>query len=423
MLSFSLGGNMNILFGVLALIASLSTGCATIASNSTVDVSLATTPPGAKAQVNGQTYATTYPVRIPIPRGKNPTIHVEKDGYEPQDIRLERKFGGLVWVNLIFGVWGLIGIGIDLITEHAYGVEPDHIYTTLQPVSAASKQNTPNLIAAPVSSPPPLSVSDVDSPPVSSTRRKNAHAIVIGLEIYRNQLPKADYAETDAKVMAQYLSHSMGFEEENIALLVNERASKSDLEKYFETWLPNRVEKDDTVFVYYSGHGAPNTKTNEAFLVPYDGDPVFLNNTGYSLNRLYQNLANLPAKEIIVVLDSCFSGSGGRSVLAKGMRPIITEVRNPILGKGKTVVIAASTAQQISTTYDQQRHGLFTYFFLKGLQGEGDTNKNGKIEVAELFEYLRPQVERVARRQFNTEQTPQLIGSTELITNGINLLE
>jgi hypothetical protein len=60
---------------------------------------------------------------------------------------------------------------------------------------------------------------------------------------------------------------------------------------------------------------------------------------------------------------------------------------------------------------------------LKGLQGEGDTNKNGKIEIAELFEYLRPQVERVARRQFNNEQTPQLVGSSELITNGINLLE
>ncbi|BFU89281.1 MAG: hypothetical protein NTAFB01_04680 [Nitrospira sp.] len=412
---------MNILFGVLALIASLSAGCATIVSSSTVDVSLATTPAGAKAQVNGQTYATTNSVTIPIRRGKNPTIHVEKDGYEPQDIRLERKFGGWVWGNILFG--GLIGLGIDLITEHAYGVEPDDIHITLQPVSAALKQNAPTLIAAPVSSPPPLSVSDVDSPPVLSTRRRNAHAIVIGLEIYRNQLPKADYAETDAKVVAQYLSKSMGFEEENIALLVNERASKSDLEKYFETWLPNRVEKDDTVFIYYSGHGAPNTKTNEAFLVPYDGDPVFLNNTGYSLNRLYQNLANLPAKEIIVVLDSCFSGSGGRSVIAKGMRPIITEVRNPILGKGKTVVIAASTAQQISTTYDQQRHGLFTYFFLKGLQGEGDTNKNGKIEVAELFGYLRPQVERIARRQFNTEQTPQLIGSTELISNGINLLE
>jgi hypothetical protein len=64
-----------------------------------------------------------------------------------------------------------------------------------------------------------------------------------------------------------------------------------------------------------------------------------------------------------------------------------------------------------------------TYFFLKGLLGEGDTNKDGKVEITELFEYLRPQVEKVARRQFNSEQTPQLLGSSEVLTNGINLVQ
>jgi hypothetical protein len=416
-----MGGIMNILLAVVVLIASLSAGCASIVSSSTVDVSLVTTPPGAKAQVNGQTYTTSNPVTIPVRRGKEPTIHIEKEGYEPQDIKLSREFGGWVWGNILFG--GLIGFAVDLITEHAYGVKPDDIHVSLQPLAAASVQKSQAILAAPANNVPSPWTSDVDSPPSLPTRKRNAHAVVIGLEAYRNQLPKADYAERDAKIVAQYLSKSMGFEEENVAILVNDRASKSDLEKYLETWLPNRVEKDDTVFVYYSGHGAPNAKTGEAFLVPYDGDPIFLDNTGYSLNRLYQNLAKLPAKEVVVVLDSCFSGSGGRSVIAKGMRPIVTEVKNPILGKGKTVVLAASTGDQVSSTYEQKAHGLFTYFFLKGLQGEGDTDKNGKIEIAELFEYLRPQVERVARRQFNNEQTPQLVGSSDLIANGINLLE
>jgi len=412
---------MNILVAVLLLMASSSVGCATIVTSDMVDVSLATSPPGAKAQVNGQTYSTTSPVSIPVRRGKEPTIHVEKEGYEPQDIKLTREFGGWVWGNLLFG--GIIGLAVDLATEHAYGIEPDEIHVSLQPVSSVSQQKAVLLAEVPASPPPAIPPSDVDMPPVLSARKKNAHAIVIGLESYRNDLPRADYAEKDAKVVAQYLSRSMGFEEENVAVLLNDRASKSDLEKYFETWLPNRVEKDDTVFIYYSGHGAPNAKTGEAFLVPYDGDPLFLDNTGYSLNRLYQHLAQLPAKEVVVVLDSCFSGSGGRSVIAKGMRPIITEVRNPVLAQGKTIVIAASTGQQTSSTYDQKTHGLLTYFFLKGLHGEGDTDKNGKIEIGELFEYLRPQVERIARRQYNNEQTPQLLGSTALMTSGITLVE
>ena len=295
-------------------------------------------------------------------------------------------------------------------------------YIYKRPVSMSSHQQQTNTSPTSFNASPPLQPSDVDVPPITKAApRHNAHAVVIGLERYRNELPQASYAERDARVVARYLSGTMGYEEGNVALLLNDRATKGDMEKYLETWLPNRVESDDTVFVYFSGHGAPNAKTGEAYLVPYDGDPVFLNNTGYSLSRLYQNLAALPAKEVVVVLDSCFSGAGGRSVIAKGIRPIITEIKSPLLGKGKTIVLTASSGQQVSSTYEQKAHGLMTYFFLKGLQGAADTNKDGKIDIAELFEYLRPHVERVARRDFNNEQTPLLLGDTDMLERGVYL--
>lgn len=295
-------------------------------------------------------------------------------------------------------------------------------YIYKRPVIMSSDHQKTNTPPTSLNVSPPLQPSDVDVLPITKAgTRKNAHAVVIGLERYRNELPQAIYAEQDARVVVRYLSGTMGYEEANVALLLNDRATKSDMEKYFETWLPNRVESDDTVFVYFSGHGAPNAKTGEAYLVPYDGDPVFLNNTGYPLSRLYQSLAALPAKEVIVVLDSCFSGAGGRSVIAKGMRPIITEIKSPLLGKGKTIVLAASSGQQVSSTYEQKAHGLMTYFFLKGLQGAADTNKDGKIDIAELFKYLRPQVERVARRDFNNEQTPLLLGDTDMLERGVYL--
>ena len=74
-------------------------------------------------------------------------------------------------------------------------------------------------------------------------------------------------------------------------------------------------------------------------------------------------------------------------------------------------------------TYDQKGHGLLTYFLLKGLQGEADQNKDRAIDLAELFEYVKPQVERVARREFNNEQTPQLLGSPEVLKRGVHLIE
>jgi uncharacterized caspase-like protein len=256
----------------------------------------------------------------------------------------------------------------------------------------------------------PVIKSDVDELPVMQVKsNKNAYAIVIGIEKYRQNLPKADYADNDAKIMAEYLTKVMGYPEENMVVLINDRALKSDLEKYFEKWLSNNVEKEGTVFVYYSGHGAPNPNTGDAYLVPYDGDPSFIEQTGYSLKRLYKNLNKLPAKEIIVVLDSCFSGAGGRSVLAKGARPLVMNIDKQVFHSDRIAILSAAAGNQISSTHEEKGHGLFTYFFLKGIKGAADTDKNGKIDMEELYWYVKPNVERIARKAYNNEQTPQLI--------------
>ncbi len=290
--------------------------------------------------------------------------------------------------------------------------------------TASPVASTPQSMPMPVPAVASVTASDVDTPPTRRAKvKENAYAVVIGIDTYRNKLPKADYASHDAEVMAAYLTKVMGYEEENVAVLLNDRAAKTDLEKYLEHWLPKRVEPGASVFIYFSGHGAPNAKTGDAYLVPYDGDPAFVDATGYPLKRLYDQVGKLQAKEVVVMLDSCFSGAGGRSVIAKGMRPMVLSVENSVLAGGKTVVLSASQGDQVSSTYDQKGHGLLTYFFLKGLQGEADKNKDGSVDLAELFTYLKPQVERKARRDFNNEQTPQLLGSPELLKRGVRLVE
>lgn len=253
--------------------------------------------------------------------------------------------------------------------------------------------------------------SDIDElPAVKVKPDRSSYAIVIGIESYRQKLPKADFADADAKTVSAYLTKVLGYPEENVVLLVNDRALKSDLEKYIEKWLSNKVDGDSTVFVYYSGHGAPNPRTGDAFLVPYDGDPSFIDQTGYSLKRMYDALGKLPAKEIIVALDSCFSGAGGRSVLAKGARPLVMNLNTAAPAKNMTV-LAASSGEQISSTYDEKGHGLFTYFMLKGIKNEDVVKQDGSLDIPTLFGYVKPQVTSIARKKYNNEQTPQLIGA------------
>jgi hypothetical protein len=52
---------------------------------------------------------------------------------------------------------------------------------------------------------------------------------------------------------------------------------------------------------------------------------------------------------------------------------------------------------------------LFTYFMLKGIKNEDVARQDGSLEVGDLFSYIKPQVERIARKQYNNEQSPQLL--------------
>jgi uncharacterized caspase-like protein len=143
-----------------------------------------------------------------------------------------------------------------------------------------------------------------------------------------------------------------------------------------------------------------------AYLVPWDGDPQYLHDTAYPLSRLYKKLAALPAKHVLVALDSCFSGAGGRSVLARGQRPLVTKVAEGFMGAGgKIAAFSASKADQTSGVLPRAGHGIFTYYFLKGLNG--GAMKKDHVTLESLYHYLAPRVEDVAKRS-NGDQSPQL---------------
>jgi len=187
--------------------------------------------------------------------------------------------------------------------------------TAAVPEKKKGQQPSPPTVEAPIKS-------DVDDPPAVKVQpHRNTYALVIGVEKYRQRLPNADYAVHDAKIVTEYLTRTLGYSEENVVTLTNEHAAMGDFVKYFEKWLSNNVEKGSSVFIYYSGHGAPNPKTGDAYLVPYDGDPSFIEQTGYPLRRLYSALEKLPAREIVLAMDACFSGAGGNRFWPKALVP------------------------------------------------------------------------------------------------------
>jgi len=353
-------------------------------------------------------HGQTETVKLLLDKGANVNDRNDSGGWTP--LTNAARNGHTDVVKLLLDRGADIDSAIRLVRGNSWATHAIEILEEFRAKRIASQPVLPKKVAKVVTFHESIK-SDVDQvPSIKAQTNKNAYAIVIGIEQYRQKLPKADFAVADAKTISEYLTKTMGYPEENVITLLNDRALKSDLEKYFDRWLSNNVEENGRVFIYYSGHGAPNAKTGDAYLVPYDGDPTFITETGYSLARLYESLGKLPAKEIIVVLDSCFSGGGGRSVLAKGAKPLVITIDTPNIKKN-IAVMTASSGDEISSAYEERGHGLFTYFLLKGIKDENVIQQDGSIKMDDLFGYIKPQVKRIARKQFNNEQTPQLIGA------------
>lgn len=248
---------------------------------------------------------------------------------------------------------------------------------------------------------------ELENIPDYATKRQNAYAVIIGIEKYRD-LVSAEYAGRDAQLVKKYFEKALGIPPEHILMRENDRASLGDLRSYFESWLRSKVTADSEVFVYYSGHGTPNPQSGQSFIVPYDALPETLQDAGYSLKRLYAVLGELPIKRALVILDSCFSGAGGpRTVLAQGVRPVIPVAEDEALASGKVAVISAASGTQISGTHRAARHGLLTYYMIKGLRGEA-AKKDGSISLIDLYGYLLPKVV-VDARNSHREQEPKLL--------------
>lgn len=249
-------------------------------------------------------------------------------------------------------------------------------------------------------------VSDVDTPRYKSTENPNYFALVIGVESYQNA-GEAPFSERDAKAVREHLL-ALGCPVQNMVFLTGQQAGRASIEKYVESWLPGNVKEDSRVFVYFAGHGAPDSKTQQAYLLPWDGDARFLDTTAYPLKRLYSRLNALKAQEVVLAFDAGFSGSGGRSVLPPGARPLVTASMEEKV-EGNLVVLTASAADETADTLPEQGHGLFTYSLLKGLNGDAKAS-GGQVTLQSLYDYILKSVRDAAAKK-SRDQTPQLKGT------------
>lgn len=297
-----------------------------------------------------------------------------------------------------------VSLAIGLSDEH--GFAPDRTWSlAVQTQEGAINPDRPPVVDRKV--------------PETSMSRPDAIAVVIGIKEYQHSgVPDVEYALRDAQTMKEYLTNTLGFREENVILEPN--ATGSTLQRLFGTaenpegQLYNWVKRGESdVYVFYSGHGAPDPSTGKAFLLGSDINPNYMSINGYPAQQLYENLAQVPARSVTVVLDACFSGVTDEGPVVQRASPVELSVENPVMAMENGLAFTAGAADQIASWHPEKEHGLFTYFFLKGLRGEAEQDGDQSITAEELEAYLTDRVPYQARRMYNREQVPQVVGQNK----------
>jgi hypothetical protein len=239
---------------------------------------------------------------------------------------------------------------------------------------------------------------------VMAAPQPTAYALVIGIEKYRDVVA-ATGARSDAERFAEMARTTLGVPEDNIHTLLDERAGKSDIAKQIR-WLQSNVPAGGRIYMYFSGHGAPDPTSGVSFIVPYDGDPQYLSESAIKMTEILGDLEKTKAKDVLAIADSCFSGQGGRSVLAPGTRPLVRvqEVKTT----ARVALLSASSGAEISGPSADGKGGLFSKYLIEAIgSGQADMNGDGQISLKELEEWIKPRVKREAKKA-NRDQTPSV---------------
>ena len=287
--------------------------------------------------------------------------------------------------------------------------EPDG--TTRQEVRTVVYDKPKVAVAAPAPPPPPV---------------HSRWAVIVGAGRYESpEIPRLRYAAADAEGFYRILTEQVGVKPEHILLLTDTTERKPTLRNLkwaLGTFLARSAQKDDTVLIFFAGHGAPEVDQRgierdglAKYLIPSDADPDDLYATALPMDELQTIFGRIEAERVVVFLDACYSGAaGGRTFAAKRTRARNLDdlfLERLTRSKGRAIITASRPAE-VSIELPEFGHGLFTYYLLLGLQGAADLNRDGIVSLQELYEYVEQQVTQKSRA-LGANQHPVMKGELE----------
>jgi uncharacterized caspase-like protein len=220
-------------------------------------------------------------------------------------------------------------------------------------------------------------------------------ALIIAISRYQkvSDLPSAIL--NDAADIAATLKDAAlcGYPPANVRVLQNDEATKQRIVQELQH-LASSAGDEDTVIVYFSGHGGRihNGAADATYLCPVDCDLNDLARTGLEASEVTTLLRAIRSSRLAVLLDACHAAGAGE--LKSALKPEVFKsgVNNNTLdqlGKGVgRVILASSREDEVSHALGGMRNSLFTHHLLEGLRGKAHVHNDGLIRVLDLFGYV-----------------------------------
>ena len=243
---------------------------------------------------------------------------------------------------------------------------------------------------------------------------KDAVALIIGIGTYENIIDAA-YADKDALVFRDYATEKLGIPDNQIKLLINNEAEIGEVLLGIRKWIRRSTKSGKTdVYVFYAGHGIA-TASGAAYILPYDGRPEvdLLDRTALLQKELFAEIKKANPRNVTIFLDACYTGKArtGEVLMADAnYRPIAIRPVDDGMPDNFTL-ITASSGDEFSGPLEEAKHGLFSYFLMKGMEGDADSNQDNRITAGELHQFVKENV----LRQSADKQTPELQGNADRV--------
>lgn len=240
-------------------------------------------------------------------------------------------------------------------------------------------------------------------------------AVVVGISDYKyidKGIRPLRYAHSDANSFYEFLKSPQGgaFPSSNMKLLINENATKANIERAINDFLKKAIEKD-IVVIYFSSHGStdPYNQKNYYFLT-YDTEPEYMGSSAYLMDNLRDALnRHIKARNVLIFIDACHAAYPIEPQIAKRSetddnRLVNKYILNLAQSESSTLIFSACEVNEYSQESERWGggHGVFTWSLLRGAGGIADMDKNGIVTIGELIDFTETKVQ----RETNSQQHP-----------------